>query len=166
MECVCWTATSHDATQATKIRRSLVRYLKERIRESKPLLEAEIVIGELLANAFRHSPGPVCADVEWRDDDRPILKVHDSGRCFKAPGPAELLAESGRGLQIVRGLADDVRIEPVEPRGCVVSATLWLTKHPDARKEPTVCPRGERRWELGCACALAVHGLDAATVKA
>lgn len=144
------------------MRRSVARYLKERINEREALLEAEIVVGELLANALRHSPGPICTDVVWGDDNRPVLVVHDSGPCFEdRPAPGDRFAESGRGIPIVRALADDVRIRRIEPRGCMVTAALRLTKHPDARAEPTTCPRDERRWELGCVCALEVHGLSA-----
>jgi anti-sigma regulatory factor (Ser/Thr protein kinase) len=159
MGCVCWTAKSQSANEATTIRRSIAQYLEKRINEREALLEAEIVIGELIANALRHSPGPVCADIEWRNDNRAVLTVHDSGESFEQPRAVNnAFAESGRGLHIVRALADDVRIERVEPRGCVATATLRLTKHADARSGPTPCPRGERRSELGCACALEVHG--------
>lgn len=157
---VCWTTESPDNNAATAIRRSMAIYLKGRINEREALPEAEIVIGELVANAVRHAPGPICADLEWRGEHRPVVVVHDAGPCFQSrPLPNDMFAESGRGLHIARALADDVRIQGVEPHGCLISAALRLTKHPDADAGPTPCPRGERRWKLGCACALEVHGL-------
>lgn len=165
MKGVCWTAKSQNINEATTIRRAMAHYLKERIKEREGLLEAEIVIGELVANALRHAPGTVCADFDWRDDGRPVLLVHDAGECFQEQVAATRpLAESGRGMHIVRALADDVRIRRVAPRGCVVTAALRLTRRPDLPKRPTPCPRGERRWDLGCACALEVHGTDASDV--
>ena len=157
---MCWTATSQHLTEAAAIRRSIAQYLEERVKEREALLDAEIVIGELLANAVRHSRGRFCADVE-REGTRPVVVVHDAGRCFDgSAGPHHPFAESGRGMDIVRALAEDVRIRRVHPRGCIVSAKLKLTMRDDARHEPTPCPRGESRWELGCACALEMHGLD------
>ena len=158
---MCWTATSQDLTQAAAIRRSVAAYLKERVQEREALLDAEIVIGELLANAVRHASGKFCADVEWRDGKRPVLIVHDAGRCFAGyVRPAGAFAESGRGMEIVRALAEEVRIRRVHPQGCIVTAALRLTLRDDAPYQATPCPRGERRWDLGCACALEMHGLD------
>ena len=158
---MCWTTTARNASEGAAIRRAIADYLGARVDKRGPLLEAEIVIGELIANAIRHSPGPICADIEWRDDDRPLLSVHDSGDCFDERPLPEPLAESGRGLQIVRALADDVGVRRIEPHGCIVSAALRLTRQRDVANEPRPCPKGQRRSNLGCACALDVHGIPA-----
>jgi anti-sigma regulatory factor (Ser/Thr protein kinase) len=157
---MCWTAKSLEGSEATSIRRSIARYLAKRVRERNAVLEAEIVIGELLGNAARHAPGPICADVEWREDQCPVLLMHDAGAGFdEPPAPADRFAESGRGMHIVRSLTHALSVRRVRPRGCVVSAVLRLTKRPDIRGGHTPCPQGGPRSELGCRCALELHGL-------
>ncbi len=99
------------------------------------------------------------------------LSVHDAGPCFEEPSAAagDPFAESGRGMPIVRALSDDVRIRRIEPRGCVVSAALRLTKRPDracrtddmpARRKPMgsglrVRARGARTQHVRCERQLA-----------
>lgn len=159
-EYVCWTAQTGDDNSATTIRREMLDYLEARVVERDLLPEAEIVVGELIGNAFRHSPGPICADVLWPDDGRPAIVVHDAGPCFDAraahPG---ISSESGRGLLIVRALAHRLSVRRVKPRGCMVTATLRLSRHPNASAELHPCPRGTARSEIGCACAMLVHGV-------
>jgi anti-sigma regulatory factor (Ser/Thr protein kinase) len=161
---VCWTALTQDDNSATKIRREMLDYLESRVVERELLPEAEIVVGELIGNAFRHSPGPICADVLWADGARPAVVVHDAGQCFdeRALRP-RLSDETGRGLMIVRALAHRLSVRRVKPRGCMVTATLRLSRHPNASAELHPCPRGTTRTEIGCACAMLVHGLGAAS---
>ncbi|MFN2448275.1 MAG: ATP-binding protein [Candidatus Baltobacteraceae bacterium] len=159
---MCWTAETKDDNLATTIRREMVRYLEERVHERESLPEAEIVVGELIGNAFRHSPGPMCADVLWRDGTRPAVVVHDAGECFpeaRLPRP-NFSSESGRGLLIVRALTHRLSVRPVKPRGCMVTATLRLSRRADASADPHPCARGTARTEIGCACAMLVHGID------
>lgn len=145
------------------LRREMVRYLEDRVIERETLPEAEIVIGELISNAFRHSPGPICAELLWPDGVRPAVVVHDAGPCFEVPARRRnVAAESGRGLFIVRALAHRFSVRPVKPRGCMVTATLRLSRRDDASAEPHPCPRGTARSEIGCTCAMLVHGLSVA----
>lgn len=146
------------------MRREMVRYLEGRVVEREALPEAEIVIGELISNAFRHSRGPICAELAWPDGTRPAVVLHDTGPCFDdKPKRPDFSSESGRGLFIVRALAHRLSVRPVKPRGCMVTATFRLSKHPDASADPHPCPRGIARTEIGCACAMFVHGIGAAT---
>src|SRR5579883_2704907 len=107
----------------------MARYLSNGVKERERLLEAEIVIGELISNAFRHSTGPICADLQWTDASTALVVIHDGGPCFdERPLPEDRFAESGRGMHIIRALADDVHIRRIKPRGCMVAATLPLTR--------------------------------------
>lgn len=160
---MCWSAQMQGNDSATAIRREMIHYLELRVAEPESLPDAEIVIGELISNAFRHSPGPICADLVWPDGTRPAVVVHDTGTCFneKTARP-ESSSESGRGLFIVRALAHRLSVREVKPRGCMVTAVLRLSKHPRASAEPHPCPRGSTRSEIGCACAMLLHGIVAA----
>lgn len=138
----------------------MLDYLEARVVERDLLPEAEIIVGELIGNAFRHSPGPVCADVVWAEGPRAAVVVHDAGPCFdeRAARP-DFSSESGRGLFIVRALAHRLSVRRVKPRGCMVTATLRLSRDPGASADPHPCPRGTTRTEIGCACAMEVHGI-------
>jgi len=75
---------------------------------------AEVAVGEVIANAFRHGvpPGRVRS---WREADAVIVRVDSAG-----PGPAvavsgfrppDLAAGSGAGLWVARQIADVVHVE-------------------------------------------------------
>jgi serine/threonine-protein kinase RsbW len=59
-------------------------------------------------------------------EDRCVIKVMDAGDGFTADAGASvsLLAEHGHGLQIMRALADEIRLTNYEDNGAVV----WLEK--------------------------------------
>jgi anti-sigma regulatory factor (Ser/Thr protein kinase) len=82
------------------------------------------VLGELIGNVARHSPGIADVIVE-RIAGRTVLRVCDRGKAFtySANGTADPLAESGRGLFLVRAIAQDVNVEH-DGRGNVVTAVL------------------------------------------
>ena len=66
-------------------------------------------MGELLANAVEHAPGPVHVELAWRGDE-PVLTVRDNGRGFqpRARLPDDVFSESGRGLFLISAFARDV----------------------------------------------------------
>ncbi len=157
---MCWSAEVQNLPLAARFRREIADYIKERVSERDAVRDAEVVIGELLGNGARHAPGPMCADVIWTDDLRPALVVHDAGPCFEAkPRLPGTLAESGRGLSIAQKLAERIDVRHIRPRGCMVTAVLRLTKRAEAPTDPHPCPRGPLRSEVGCACAMLVHGI-------
>ena len=80
------------------------------------LRDAEIVIGELLANAARHAPGTVDLLLEW-DQGGPVLRLLDRGPGYPAVSTApEPFSESGRGLYLVAALARSLEVAP-RPEG-------------------------------------------------
>jgi anti-sigma regulatory factor (Ser/Thr protein kinase) len=121
------------------LRRELVAYLRTFGRTDADYEAAELILGELLSNAGRYTPGPVCVEIDWTGEHARAI-VHDGGRGFSwIPALPRDAAERGRGLYIVSTLALDVHVETAA-HGCRVAVTL-----PVARSVPavrgTVCPQ-------------------------
>jgi PAS domain S-box-containing protein len=72
--------------------------------------DGELAFGEMFSNVVRHAPGAI--DVEMRRTARGAeLFVSDRGAGFVAPAKrADQFAESGRGLELVRAVGDDVAL--------------------------------------------------------
>jgi signal transduction histidine kinase len=88
---------------------------------------AELIYGELVANAVRYAKGAVEVRLELADSDPPVLVVRDHGPGLRVQPWAphrDPYAESGRGLGIVELLARDVAVGDAEGGGTVVRATL------------------------------------------
>jgi anti-sigma regulatory factor (Ser/Thr protein kinase) len=77
-------------------------------REVDPMVAAKtrLLVSELVTNATRHGHGQITVDVET--SPRGVrASVTDQGDGFAPPSEGgEILAESGRGLLLVRRLAD------------------------------------------------------------
>ena len=88
--------------------------------------EIEAILGELLSNVVRHSPGQAAITLEPRSGEL-VLHVDDCGEPFALNGRpnANLLAENGRGLLIVKAFARDLEVKRTA-RGNRVSAVLPL----------------------------------------
>lgn len=80
---------------------------------SGAIQEACIVLGELLANAFRHASGPYGVHV-LSTEGAVRLRVEDT-----VPAPATPWAV-GKGLLVVRGLCPVWGVEP-----CVAGKAVW-----------------------------------------
>ncbi|MEU0571907.1 ATP-binding protein [Nonomuraea sp. NPDC005983] len=97
--------------------------------------DIELMLTEACANVIRHA-GPsdeytVSAGVY---DDLCVIRVIDTGRGFdphavRPPAPG---AEHGRGLQIMRALADDIRFTNRRENGAVVCLEKRLRFAPGA----------------------------------
>lgn len=83
--------------------------------------DVRLVVSELVTNAVRHGMAPVTLDVDAVDSDgrhRVVVVCRDAGPWDgTAPSPV-----GGRGLQLVRALATDVRIEGGATSTVVVAA--------------------------------------------
>ncbi len=103
-----WRVDAKNEDEAHRVKRAVLWHLGERT----PIFDigaAEAILGELLSNIARHTPGQAEITLE-PDHDRMLLHVCDRGRAFRATGehPPDLLSESGRGLFLVRTLARSV----------------------------------------------------------
>lgn len=121
-----WTLDATDAESAHRAKRAILWHLGDAIRDEAHLASIELVLGELIGNVARHSPGLAEVTLE-RQDSRTVLRVCDRGKPFDAKlsngSPADLLAESGRGLFIVRQMSQDLRVEH-NGTGNVITAVL------------------------------------------
>lgn len=110
-----------------------------------------LAVSELVTNAVRHGQPTVFLEL-LRRSDRVSVRVHD-GDPTEPPGAgagATSDAESGRGLAIVRELADELAVEQVSDDGKVVrvdfDASPDRTPQPEAdlRPPPSAEPAAER----------------------
>lgn len=133
------------------VRRELVTYLRRHGDPGSDFDAAELLIGEAVGNAVRHTAGPAWVSLHWRDQ-LPLLTVHDLGAGFDpaslisaaepSPDPDldadlfESLAESGRGLMIMRALAPTLTSRAKTGEGMVVSVSLPVTRPPAVSHDP------------------------------
>ena len=131
-----WALDAADAEAVSALRREITAYLRRHAEPDSDLAGAEIVIAELLANAFRHAPGPAWVRTSWTGR-RPRLEVHDLGPGFvlepELPQPA---AETGRGLFLVNAIADEVAVAAKPRQGSKVTVTLPVRRRVQASHDP------------------------------
>ncbi|MCG5213748.1 ATP-binding protein [Streptosporangium soli] len=108
--------------------------------------DIRIILSEACSNVVRHaapsSNYTVSASV---DEERCTIKITDHGGGFDPDdvGEAPRTAEHGRGLQIMRALADDMRVTPVD-HGSEVSVEKTLRFVEGAPARALHCPLGDR----------------------
>ncbi|MDQ4041321.1 MAG: ATP-binding protein, partial [Actinomycetota bacterium] len=114
-----------DATAVTDLRGELSAFFARHAAPGSDVSGAELAVGELLANAVRHAPGPAWVHVDWTEP-RPRVEVHDLGPGFQLQValPDDPLALGGRGLFIVSHVADDLATAAKRAGGSRVSAVM------------------------------------------
>ncbi len=124
-----WRFHSSHPQSAHNARIELGRYLAAFDADDGDVANAELVIGEILANTVEHAPGLVEITIDWRQA-RPRLTIVDSGRGVvpREPCLPEALSEDGRGLYLIYALADDVSITAVPTVGTTVACTLRMRR--------------------------------------
>jgi anti-sigma regulatory factor (Ser/Thr protein kinase) len=122
-----WRVSPLDFPAVHHTRHAFARWLRDNVGGDRPMIEYEIVFGELLTNAVRFGKEPIYVDLKL-DAAQLSIRIEDWGDCFKREHPARALplAEGGRGLEIVRLLAAYVRIEDGEGNPCKVVAIMPL----------------------------------------
>jgi anti-sigma regulatory factor (Ser/Thr protein kinase) len=136
---------ANDALAARSARKSAAAALGAVTDDPEVLAAAELIVGELLANAARHADGHVCLELTV-NEGFVHLCVHDASPAFAIDirPPADELSESGRGLYIISKLADRIDVEPVTNVGKCVSVRLNL---PTTASDPfELC---SRHWLRG-----------------
>ena len=108
-DAVSWDVDASDPSSAAAVRTQFTSFLGRFLEADADLFPAELILGELLANAVEHAPGPVHVELAWRGD-APFLIVRDNGGGFqpRARLPDDLFSESGRGLFLVSAFATSV----------------------------------------------------------
>lgn len=131
-----WAVTTSDATTARELRHEIVEFLDRHARELVDRSTVDIIVSELLTNAWRHAQGPLWVNIEW-SRAHPVLRVADLGPGFelnvRMPAPE---SHGGRGLFIVDQLADDLDVARREAGGSVVSVTLPVTRAVEVSIDP------------------------------
>jgi len=122
-----WSFTSGDGRTGTMVRREVGALVAEWTGRPETRFSSELAFGELIANAVRHAPGPVRVIV-GRDERRVQLTVEDRGTGFAPPSaPTAPDSESGRGLALVRAIADGLAIQSTPLGGTRVTVTFEAT---------------------------------------
>ncbi|MDQ6942825.1 MAG: SpoIIE family protein phosphatase [Candidatus Eremiobacteraeota bacterium] len=108
-DAISWDVDASDPSSAAAVRTQFVAFLCRFVDAQTDLFPAELILGELLANAVEHAPGAVHVELAWRGDE-PFLTVRDNGRGFqpRARLPEDVFSESGRGLFLISAFARDV----------------------------------------------------------
>ena len=128
-------ATS-EATTVRELRHEIVAFLERHARAPVDRRAVEIIVSELLTNAWRHAQGPLWVNIEW-SQAHPVLRVADLGPGFELniqlPAPG---SKGGRGLFIVDQLGDHLEVARREAGGSVVSVTLPVTRAVEVSIDP------------------------------
>jgi serine phosphatase RsbU (regulator of sigma subunit)/anti-sigma regulatory factor (Ser/Thr protein kinase) len=128
-DAVSWDVDASDPSSASAVRTQFTSFLSRFVAPDADLFPAELILGELLANAVEHAPGPVHVELAWRGD-APFLIVRDNGDGFqpRARLPEDLFSESGRGLFLVSALATSVTSTTRLEGGTDVCVVLPFTR--------------------------------------
>jgi anti-sigma regulatory factor (Ser/Thr protein kinase) len=121
-----WRLRLPDSTCALRKRHDFARYLRTYGRATDDYVAAEVVFGEIVTNALLHAPGPIEIEVEW-PEGQATIHVSDHGVPINLelePAVPDPMAEHGRGMLIVRELAEAVSTVAYPGEGKTVSATL------------------------------------------
>ncbi|MGW3726889.1 ATP-binding protein [Streptomyces sp. NPDC000851] len=87
---------------------------------------AELLLSELMTNAYRHAKVPAGREIWARcvvSEGRLRITVTDANNTLPSPASACLDDESGRGLALVAGLADDWG---AQKRDCGIGKEVWF----------------------------------------
>ena len=121
-----WRFKSSDSRAGALIRHEVGQLVARWTHRDDARFASELAFGELIANAVRHAPGPVRVLASTDAVGETVtLVVEDNGTGFTPDQHAlDPYAESGRGLSLVRAVADALNIEPTEIGGTRVTATF------------------------------------------
>ena len=124
---MCWLPTFVDEQDVCRLRDRVVMRLEAEAL-SGDLDAVKLITMELLANAFRHAGGRGVAVCIESSGEKPSLVVYDRGPGFDMPLPSGSAAalDSGRGLLLVRALAESFDVERRPQGGSRVRAVLPL----------------------------------------
>jgi serine phosphatase RsbU (regulator of sigma subunit)/anti-sigma regulatory factor (Ser/Thr protein kinase) len=126
-----WAFDSRDRRAARRARREFLRSLARQAASGADLYAAEVIFGELAANAVQHAGSRIEVALEWVARQA-VLHVIDRGSGYvsadrQAPDP---LVERGRGLWLVQRLGATLEVEVLPGFGTHVRAMLPI-RQPD-----------------------------------
>lgn len=126
---VRWDVKLDTAARAADVRRQFVHFLRSSTRNGDGrFFDAELVVGELLANVARHEPGEARITVDVAGDEA-IVTLDGPGPTQEDPAALpDGFSESGRGLYLVQALARDYYCRPTS-EGMSTTVVLALRAH-------------------------------------
>jgi PAS domain S-box-containing protein len=125
-----WRFHSSDARAAQAARHDIMSYLRSMTSAVDETFSSELILGEIIANTVEHAPGLVEIHLDW-SADKPVLTVRDSGpglKSLETKLPSDQMSESGRGLFLIRLLADRLTVRRGFDDGTELRTTLPLSK--------------------------------------
>ena len=125
-----WRFNSCDAHTASSSRRELIGYLKSFAAGHPQLFAAELILGEILANTVEHAPGLVTVEFDWTGA-KPVVTVFDTGPGLlrlDAQLPSDPYDEDGRGMFLIRSLAESFEVTPASGFGTELRITLPIER--------------------------------------
>lgn len=120
---VSWQIDAKSEQSARRVKRALLWHLGEITPENADLGTAELIVSEMLGNVARHTPGPATVTLEWKGDVV-VVHVSDEGPHFTLPAAdvvADVFAERGRGIFLMRAMATNLTVEPKGSGNCVTA---------------------------------------------
>jgi anti-sigma regulatory factor (Ser/Thr protein kinase) len=125
-----WSYVGDCAEETTRVRPDVRRFLETQADAAQSDLDAaELVVGELVANAVRHGAPPFGVCIDWHDDP-PMLCVVDRGPGMRPLYPApDTTSEGGRGLLLVRALAGEVVVDSADADRDATRVVVALPVH-------------------------------------
>jgi PAS domain S-box-containing protein len=133
-----WRFHSSDAYTAHTSRQEIGDYLCEMAADAADVFNCELIVGEILANTVEHAPGLVEVYSDWTGE-KPVLCISDTGpgvRDLNTALPANEFDEDGRGLFLVRALADEVSLKPSPGYGAKLRVVLPIKRKNYERDQP------------------------------
>ena len=117
-----WRIAHGDLAAGSRARREFGAYLQTYATDPARQSAAELIFGELVANALKCSRTTVLVEL-YKDPS--TLRVVDDGLCFDPVAilRAPIYSEGGRGIQIVKTLARFLTVE-ARDAWCFVTAIL------------------------------------------
>lgn len=106
-----WSFDASDEAAARRMKRAVLWQFAGLASSTPEFGAVEAILGELLSNVVRHSPGEATILMEPREDEI-VLHVDDRGDPFELNGksPPNVFAENGRGLLIVGAFARELSV--------------------------------------------------------
>jgi anti-sigma regulatory factor (Ser/Thr protein kinase) len=126
-----WNFDSKDVRSACECRVSMMKHLRSAAQEDG-LPDAELAIGEAIANTVEHAPGAVHTRVDWTSEFA-VVTVDDAGpgeNSVSTALPDTEYCEHGRGMFLMNALAFDVSFRPLPIVGSRVKFSLYLRRRP------------------------------------
>jgi anti-sigma regulatory factor (Ser/Thr protein kinase) len=102
-----WSSDVSDFKAASRLRHHVMEMLRADSGLYGDYAAVELILGELLGNVARHTPGAIVVNLEIREG-RAYLTVSDEGSGIGDVSrllPADALSESGRGMFLIASLA-------------------------------------------------------------